>query len=92
MLLALCADVTLLGAAHVSIFTLKIPDAAVLPFVSPRPRGHPPENLMSQMCPVCAQGLVSREAIRGQFDGSLFYQLARKNEARKAAQHRAKQR
>ena len=39
----------------------------------------------------CAQGLVSREAIRGQFDGSLFYQLARKNEARKAAQHRAKQ-
>jgi hypothetical protein len=33
---------------------------------------------------VRAQGLVTREMVRAQYDGSLFYQLARKNEARKA--------
>ncbi|BDA46813.1 Peroxygenase 1 [Coccomyxa sp. Obi] len=32
-----------------------------------------------------AQGTVSKESIRGQYDGTLFYQLARKQEAKKAA-------
>ena len=31
------------------------------------------------------QGLLPKEAVRAQYDGSLFYQLARKTEARRAA-------
>ncbi len=33
-----------------------------------------------------AQGIVSKESVRGQYDGTLFYQLARKQDSKKAAQ------
>lgn len=32
-------------------------------------------------CRGCVQGFVPKEAVRGQYDGSLFYQLARKQDA-----------
>ncbi len=38
-----------------------------------------------QKCQWCVQGVVPKEAVRGQYDGSLFYQLARKQEAKEAA-------
>lgn len=34
------------------------------------------------------QGFLPKEAVRAQFDGTLFYQLARKNDAKKAAINR----
>lgn len=35
-----------------------------------------------------AQGIVSKESVRGQYDGTLFYQLARKHDVKAAAQKR----
>ncbi|CAL8471431.1 g10973 [Coccomyxa elongata] len=46
------------------------------------------EWLALYLAAVDEKGIVSKESVRGQYDGTLFYQLARKQDAKKAAQRK----